>query len=300
MEDLRENVDIYKKSLLVNYKKLKFSGISKKFDIYNPSKAFEFKGKKYIFGRVEKRRDWANSKVVLFKKNERGVWRRTWIFKPLKLEDPFITKIYGKFVFGGVFVRKSAGKIGFKTIFYKGDSPFSLKKFAEGPWDMKDIRLIELESGKIGIFTRPQGRRYGLGKIGFTTIDSLDELNEEVINGAKLIRFPFKKGEWGGVNDVLLLKKDILGVFGHLAYSKDDGRKFYYPISFKFDIKMRKIISLKLLFTRNDLPFGLPKNRFLYNVVFPGGIFLDKNQAQVYVGVGDSESYKIEIKNPFK
>ena len=299
MDKFKSTLNCYKKDLILNYEKLKFFGVSNRFDVYNPSRVFEFNEKTYLFGRVEKRKDWANSKVMLFRKEDFG-WKRVRFFRSFKLEDPFITKVYGEFVFGGVFVKKTAGKIEFKTVFYKGKSPFLLKKFVEGPWGMKDIRLVEVEDGKVGVFTRPLGGKYGKGKIGFIVLDSLYELSSETINKAKLIRFPFGKGEWGGVNDVLLLKKDILGVIGHIAYSCKDAKKFYYPISFKFNLKNKKISELKLLFNRDNLPFELPKRRFLYNVIFPGGIVLDKKNAKLSVGLGDSKAYDVLIKNPFR
>jgi len=299
MDKFKLVFDCYKKDLVLDYEKLKFFGVSNKRDVYNPSRIFEFNDKEYLFGRVEKRKDWANSKVMLFRKTDFG-WKRVRFFRSFKLEDPFITKVCGEFVFGGVFVKKTAGKIELKTVFYKGKNPFSLKKFAEGPWGMKDIRLAELGDKKIGVFTRPLGGKYGRGKIGFTILDSLYDLSSETINKAKLIRFPFGKGEWGGVNDVLLLKKDILGVVGHIAYKFEDKRRFYYPISFKFNLKEKKISELKLLFKRDNLPFELPKNKFLYDVIFPGGIVLDKGKARLDVGVGDSKAYEILIKNPFK
>lgn len=298
MKYFRQIINFCKENSVLSSRKLKFLGVPKKFDVYNPSGAFEFKGKEYIFGRVEKRKDWANSRIMLFRKEGFG-WRRVRRFKPLKLEDPFISEISGEFVLGGVFVKKSSGKLDFKTVFYKGNSLFSLKKFAEGPWGMKDIRLIELSDGKIGVFTRPQEGKYRLGKVGFIILDSLNKLNESEINKAKLIKFPFKKGEWGGVNDVVLLSKTFLGVIGHVAYSKGK-TKFYYPVSFKFNIKTRKISKLKVLFYRSDLPFDLPKNRFLYPVIFPGGIIRESGRnARLYVGLGDSKSYEVLIKNPF-
>jgi len=253
MENLRKNLNIYKENSVLRCIRLRFLGIRGNFDVYNPSCAFEFEKEKYIFGRVEKRKDWADSQIMLFRRVDKRIWKRVRTFSPLKLEDPFVKKINGEFVLGGVYVRKSSGKIEFKTVFFRGKTPFFLKKFAEGPWGMKDIRLIELKNKKIGIFTRPQGGKYEGGKIGFDIFNSLQELNEELINDAKLISFPFLDNEWGGVNDAVNLKENLLGVLGHIAYSYEDGRKFYYPISFKFNIKKRKISDLRL-FLRNKYP----------------------------------------------
>ena len=43
-----------------------------------------------------------------------------------------------------------------RTRFYRGQHQ-NLVPFAQGPDGMKDIRLVELPDGDIGVFTRPQG-----------------------------------------------------------------------------------------------------------------------------------------------
>jgi len=96
---------------------------------------------------------------------------------------------------------------------------------------MKDIRLVELKNGKIGVFTRPQGRRGRRGKIGFTTISSLENLTPRTLTKAQIIKGQFAKGEWGGVNQALILKNGKIGALGHIArYSKDKQNRFYYAI----------------------------------------------------------------------
>jgi hypothetical protein len=302
MKNFRKVVDFHKSNSVLKVRKLKFLDIPKNFDVYNPSSVFEFDGDEYLFGRVESRKKWADSKVYLFKKVGDYLWRKEKTFSPLNLEDPFVKKIEDFFVFGGVQVKRHllSERVDFKTVFYRGKDPFSLKKFAEGPWGMKDIRLSSMKSGKIALFTRPMGGKYGRGKVGFNVLDSLDDLDENSIKNSEIIRLPFLKDEWGGVNDVVSLENGLLGVLGHLAYSSDNERnKFYFPICFKFNTSTRKISKIELILDRSDLPFDLPKNRFLYNVIFPGGINLNKDYAKIYVGVGDSTSYEITIKNPF-
>ena len=108
----------------------------------------------------------------------------------MTLQDPFVTKISGQLIFGGVEVfpdPKNEKNLLWRTVFYKGDNIRSLKKFVSGPIGMKDIRLLELSDQSIGVFTRPQGEKGGRGKIGYTTIHSLDELTAEVIDDAPLI-----------------------------------------------------------------------------------------------------------------
>jgi len=299
--DFRKEWSILKKNKVISSKKLRFFGIKPVFDIYNPSKTFNVEGRNYIFGRVEKRRDHAKSKIFLFEEVSEDIFKVEKRFKSLDLEDPFITSINKEFILGGVRVRRDAfsGKISFKTIFYRFTNPFSLHEFAQGPKNMKDIRLVDM-GDSIGVFTRPMGGKFGRGKIGFTVINSLETLNEETINSAKLIRFPFGQGEWGGVNDVINLGKNKLGVFGHLSFLSNVEKRNYFPISFMFDVKTRKITKLRLLFRREDLDFDLPKSKILYNVIFPGGCIIEGSRIKMYCGVGDSFSYKVILDNPFK
>lgn len=308
MNRFRKIVDFHKNNPVISCKKLVFKGIEKGYDVYNPSVSFDFEGKKYIFGRVERRDKWASSRVFLFenvKENEKfSFWKKSDRLQEINLEDPFIKMFKDEYVFGGVLVKKQifSKRVDFRTVFYRGKSPFNLKKFAQGPENMKDIRLIELSNGKVGVFTRPLGGKYGRGKIGYVEINSLDSLNEISLNEAQIISLPFSEGEWGGVNDVVKLKNGYLGVLGHLAHASlnDERNKFYYPISFRFNPKSKKISKIEVLLDRADLPFDLPKNRFLYNVIFPGGILIGNNGfSKIYAGVSDSQSYEIILKNPF-
>lgn len=53
--------------------KLSFQGIPG-FDVYNPSIPFEWNGKRFIYGRVEKREEWARSWVRLFEQTGPDEW----------------------------------------------------------------------------------------------------------------------------------------------------------------------------------------------------------------------------------
>lgn len=50
---------------------LTFEGVEG-YDVYNTSVPFMYEGKEYIFGRVERRNEWATSTVCLFSKKSRG------------------------------------------------------------------------------------------------------------------------------------------------------------------------------------------------------------------------------------
>lgn len=97
---------------------------------------------------------------------------------------------------------------------------------------MKDIRLIQIAAGRIGVFTRPQeppnqfGQR---GQIGYFEIASLDGLQkaledyDQPKNSDTLIQGLFidrklslekglGDGEWGGANQLFLLPDGRIGV----------------------------------------------------------------------------------------
>ena len=95
-----------------------------------------------------------------------------------------------------------------------------------------------------------------------------------MLSNAEIIPNMFAKGEWGGVNDIHLLKDGSLGVLGHLAKFRRDKetkilKKYYYPISFKFNPKTKEASGIKILVSRTDLPEGEAKREDLYYIIFP-------------------------------
>jgi len=301
MLSIKQILKVYK-SGFKSAKKLNFYSIERQ-DVYNVTAPFKQGKSTYILGRIEPRSIEEGARVMFFKK--RGAsWYPDKKSPVFILEDPSITKICDVYVFSGVEVKQNPRKIGFLTyrsVFYKGSDTHNLKQFAVGPWGMKGIRLVELPDKKIGVFTRPQGKKGARGKIGFTIIDSLSKITPRVLTNAEVLKGQFARGEWGGVNEVHLLKNKTLGVIGHVArYSEGKSMRFYYPIAFCFNYKTREYSSLRLLVRRAELPEGEAKKPDLYNVVYPGGIIREKKGiAKLYAGVGDAEAYEIVIKDPF-
>jgi hypothetical protein len=301
MKSIREILKVYNSSY-ISSKKLKFTEVNKQ-DVYNITSPFQLGRKKYLLGRVEPRLIESTSQVMLFKKKNSQYWEPEKKFLPFNLQDPFIIKIAGQIILGGVEIvqRPTRRYLSYRTVFYKGQSINNLKLFATGPWGMKGIRLIELPNKTIGVFTRPQGEKGRRGKIGFAILDSINELSKRKLTQAPLIENKFTKGEWGGVNQLLVLKNNKIGILGHIArFSKDGKNRFYYPISFCFDQNSGKVSPLRILLRRAELPEGEAKRPDLYNVVYPGGIDREKNgMAKLYAGIGDAESFEIKIKDPF-
>jgi len=300
-KSIRSLLHAYDPKTVKKAKKINAEGVAN-MDVYNITAPFKINNKQYILGRAELR-TFELVTLSLFFKKSKDKWIADKDYPIFNLQDAFISKVGETIIMGGVEVMQKEVKKGlsFRTVFYKGKSIHHFKRFATGPWKMKGVRLIELPNHKIGVFTRPLGGKWGRGKIGFEIIDSLRAIKPRRLTKIKTIRGMFAKGEWGGVNEVHLLKNNKLGVIGHIAkFSKDKTKRYYYPISFMYDYEEGEFSGLKILATRDELPHGEAKRPDLYDVIYPGGLVRNKNKtATLYTGVADAEAYEITIKDPF-
>ncbi|MFY0762360.1 DUF1861 family protein [Metabacillus dongyingensis] len=283
-----------------NPEKIVFSGIGVN-DVYNISAPFEDEGELVIAGRVESR-DSEHSNVYFFVMRN-GEWVPRENAPVLEMQDPFFTKIAGELVLGGVQIFPHPtleGKLGWRTVFYKGRSIASLKEFTKGPDGMKDLRLVELEDGSIGVLTRPQGEKGGRGKIGWTRISSLSELTIEVIDEAPLLEDQFIDEQWGGGNEAHLLANGLIGVLGHIASFDEEENRHYYPMVFVLDPETGAFSDMELIAIRNQFLPGPSKRPDLADVVFSGGLVRKSDgTADLYAGISDAEAQKITITDPF-
>ncbi|WP_419881531.1 MTP-1 family protein [Peribacillus sp. B-H-3] len=283
-----------------NPEKIVLSGIGER-DVYNISAPFEDDGEKVIAGRVESR-DSERSNVHFFVERN-GEWIPRENAPVLELQDPFFTRIGEELILGGVQIFPhpiTEGALGWRTVFYKGKSISGLQEFAKGPDGMKDLRLVELQDGSIGILTRPQGEKGGRGKIGWTRIPSLDELTIDVIDQAPLLEGQFIDEEWGGANEPHLLVNGLVGVLGHIANFDGERNRHYYPMVFALNPETREISDIELISTRSNFLPGPSKRPDLVDVVFSGGIVRKSDgTADMYAGISDAEAQKITIVDPF-
>lgn len=288
--------DYHQNELPKNPKTLVFKGVDG-YDVYNPSSPFLFEGKELILARVEKR-DSEVSKSVYFE-NQNGVYVKREDLMPLDLQDPCITKIGTDFVVGGTYVFHENGKVYWYTRFYKGDHPNNLKVSLNAPLGMKDVRLIELPDGRIGVFTRPQGEKGKRGQIGFDIAKSYDEVTTEFIDQAPLFD-QFILTEWGGANHLMMLDDYTIGVLGHIANFSGNDIRHYYAMTFKVDIRTKQASPMKLIAAREHFNPGPSKRDDLIDVLFSAALVpLKKNTYTLYVGVSDAEVQTIEVSNPF-
>lgn len=284
----------------INPQKLIFKGVGNR-DVYNISAPFLDDGELVIAGRVEPRNS-EHSEVYFFV-NRDGKWIPKEGAPKFQLQDPFVTRIGGDLVFGGVEIFPHPtfkSSLWWRTLFYKGKNIADLEKFAKGPEGMKDIRVIELKDGSIGVLTRPQGEKGGLGKIGFIRIPTLDDLNPENLEKATLLEGQFTDEEWGGANELHLLSNGLIGVLGHIASKDEQGNRHYYPMVFVLDPDTMKFSDMELIATRSHFLKGAAKRPDLVNVVFSGGLIRKGDgTADLYVGTSDAEAQKITIADPF-
>lgn len=296
------------KGLLTDYHKIKpeyipkkliFKGISNK-DVYNITAPFMDNGKWIIAGRVESRKN-EFSEVMFFEKYN-DVWCHIADSPILKMQDPFFTRIDGELIIGGVetFVNTDDNKIySWRTIMYKGNDIFHLKLFFIGPDGMKDLRVAKLGDGKVGVFVRPQGTKGGRGKIGFTKIDTIDDLSVGIINRAPLLKDFFIDTEWGGVNAAYPLDHDHSGILGHIACFDEEKNLHYYSMAFILNTETLEHTNVKIIAERENFLAGESKRPDLNDVIFSGGLELMDKKAVLYTGVSDVEAQSLEIDNPF-
>lgn len=276
-------------------------------DVYNPSVPFEWEGKTFLAGRVE-RRESERSEVRFFVRREDG-WYPAEGTVRLPLQDPFVSFIGGRLVLGGVhvdFPEGGKGDVRWHTEFYAG-TPYRLEYIARGPEQMKDIRLLELTGGKIAVMSRPQGQcmlKYGcISKVGFTVIDSLEELCPEVIENAPYLEKLFVDTEWGGTNQLHLLKNGLIGVIGHKACRTGEGKGsllHYYGVAFAVDPVTRALTQNEVIISSDCFPAVEPKRSDLADVTFTAGIVRGGDgTARVWTGLSDTHVGSATIPDPF-
>ena len=286
---------------------LSFEGIDGA-DVYNTSIPFTLDGREIIAARVEPRSSERSRTMFFYKDGDRC---SLILNAPvLDLQDPFIAWIGGELVVGGVSVDWTPEEklITYRTRFYRGKTLQELHYFTEGPDRMKDIRLIQLPNGRVGVFTRPQGKpmleRFGcIAKIGFDIVDSLEEINPGIIDHSPLLEGHFLPEEWGGCNQIYNLSNGLLGIIGHKSWGEMTGSVkiiHYYCMAFAMDPQTRWMSQVKVIAAREDYPEGPQKNARAMDVAFSSGIVrLGNGRAEMYTGLSDCQEGILDIEDPF-
>ncbi len=284
---------------------LQFKGVEG-MDVYNPSIPFTLDGMTIMACRVEPR-DSEHSKTMIFQERA-GIYTLIEDAPSFDLQDPFITFINGELILGGVFVIWEGDKIiSWQTDFYRGKSIYDLQYFTSGPMHMKDVRLLELSDKRIAIFSRPQGKamldKYNcIAKIGFTIVDTLDDVTSEAIEHATLLHDHFLPDEWGGCNQLFQLSNGLIGAIGHKSWGETiDGvqRLHYYSMAFAIDPETLKMTPTKVIACRKCFPEGQSKCPKVQDVTFTAGIVRSNDgTATLYTGLNDCQIGKLVIDDP--
>lgn len=286
---------IYEKALLT------FKGVDG-MDVYNCSVPFKYKGTTHIFGRVERRSEWANSFVRLFKETGKDEFTLVPNNMIWQLEDPYIANIDNEMVFGGTHIRKTNNRVfTYYCDFFRGATE-KLHYFTTGPDNMKDIRVIKLANNMIGVFSRPKTIAHS--SIGFTTISTIDELTATIVEEAPPLNV-IHTGAWGGVNQAYLLSSDKVGCIAHYSYLNQDesGAQItvYTNYSFVLDPITREVEDAKIIGTKGCYPPCKPKVEKLLDCAFTSGIVMrEDGKCDLYSGLGDAYEGRITIDYPFE
>ncbi|WP_303753672.1 DUF1861 family protein [Enterococcus sp. S86.2] len=298
---------IYAEELLKKYREeqlyskatvLTFKDVADK-DVYNITAPFLLEGQVVLAGRVESRDD-EHSEIVLFTEAEENTWVPIKESVRLSLQDPFFTEIDGDIILGGVEVSfLSSGQAKWRTVFYRLETSQDAVQIFAGPWGMKDLRLKQLNDGKILVLTRPQGTKGGRGKIGAVIIDDLASLSVALIEDAPLLANQFTDSQWGGANEIHQTKTSIW-VLGHIANFDEENNRHYYAMAFELDLANFAMKNAKIIAERKDFAAGPAKRPDLVDVVFSGGIVMKDQKAVIYAGISDAGAQKLEIENPFR
>ncbi|CCW63546.1 unnamed protein product [Phytomonas sp. EM1] len=293
--EFEKNKKIYNKTLLT------FKGVDGE-DVYNCSVPFIYKGKRHLFGRVEKRAEWANSYVRLFVETGRDEYTLVPNQMIWQLEDPYVSNINGEMIMGGTHVRKIGGKVfNYYCDFFRG-APEDLNYYTCGPDNMKDIRVVMLANRRIGVFSRPKTATHAY--IGFAIVDSIEDLKAKTVEEALPLNV-IHTGAWGGVNQAYLLTSDKVGCIGHYSYIDQDENgaqlTIYVNYSFVMDPYTREVEDAKIIGTKGCYPPCPAKTPKLVDCAFTSGIvMLDNGKCDLYSGLGDAYVGRITIDYPFE
>ena len=276
---------------------IKLQGLEE-LDGYNPSNIIPDGGVPIAYVRAEGRHAELASWSVPFRQRALDHWEIDHDLPKFQFEDPFLATIHGELVVGGVrIVSTLHDEVTWETVFLRGSSLLDLQEFAVSPPCMKDVRLLELDDGRIGVFTRPWGTESERALIGYTEIEQLDDLTTSVMEDASRLGTQPVSGQWWGANAVYDLGDGTIGVLGHMARWKD-GVRHYYAVAFTFDRHRRAITrGPRIIADRASFPPYPARADDLEDVVFPA--WIDRVQGLLYCGLSDTAIGVMALADPF-
>ncbi|BBR57322.1 hypothetical protein WP4W18E05_06900 [Klebsiella sp. WP4-W18-ESBL-05] len=278
--------------------KIRFSGVDG-LDVYNPTAPFS-DGERWCIAARTEARDSEASQVRFFAWDGLNAAALLDDMPTYALQDPFVGRIGGHLLFGGVEVAfMPEGEVCWRTQFFAGPCISALRPVATGPWGMKDIRPVELPDGRLLVFTRPQGEPGGRGTIGWVLLSRLEDLNAQTLANATLIDHVDPLC-WCGVNEARVLPDGRVGALAHVARYDEQGNRHYYAARFLFDYQQGVSSPMAIIACRDDFLPGEGKRDDLRDVVFPGGLLeSETGETRLFCGTSDCEVQWLDIASPF-
>ncbi|MEK7561899.1 MAG: DUF1861 family protein [Patescibacteria group bacterium] len=288
-------------------------------------------GKPYFVLRVrmEKRDDEEKSKVVAFR--AASAFSTEWEqiegeeeLPEIMGQDPSATELGEELFLSVVEVEpvpddsESGSHLKWWQRFYKGPDIRHLVPVGRGPDGMKNITPVKMPTGEIITFTRPRepGNEAlgGLGQIGEVTTNTIEDIldpSTNILQNAEFINTRFLPDEWGGIKYGKPMVDGRVKVVGHISrydtesplYKEDadEKPKKYATIIGAYNPLTRKLEDVEMVAMADEFPGVVPKDEYLKNVVFSGGMTDPDENGKVLLisGVGDAETWTKEIDDPF-
>lgn len=290
-----------------------YLGIEKHLSVYNatPPLWLRVKGEMRCVsaGRVEHPDDWAHSRIMFF---ERKTSTQYYLIEGAPIlhgEDPAITTVGDEIVLRSVNVSaviKNDHHL-FKTEIRRAKDVMQF-------WECwrsipgKDNQITPVDNGtRIAVVCRPQGGEAGRGKMAYIELESIEELCEDALRGAKIIEMPNMADDtWVGPNELHnLQRKNQIGILLHGAFEDNASTpkiKTYFIFFAWLDRENLKIVDMEPLALREDFPGSDTKTSALCNVAFGTGLMISsepsRKYAELYAGIGDLTQAFVPIHNP--
>ena len=291
---------------------MRYFGMGEHLSVYNatPPLWLKVKGRMHqvSVGRVEHPDDWAHSRIMFFERRTATEYDLIADAPVFYGEDPAVTTVGDEIVLTSVHVsavRKNSHLL--ETDIRRASDVMELWEC----WQKipgKDNRITPLDNGsRIAVMTRPQNKKTGRGKIAYIELDSLDDVCEDRLSEAHIIKFPMTDDTWVGANELHHLKrKRQIGILAHGAFENNDAithtTKTYFIFFAWLDRTTLDIVDLEPLALREDFPPSYPKTTALYNVAFGTGLVIPTGPAkecpELYAGIGDLTQAFVPISNP--
>lgn len=268
-------------------------------DAYNPAM---IKGTDIVIFRIDPRGSHVASRIVCCEPaEEEDTYRPIPEIKEfVNYQDPRVVKVQGQNIFIVIkTIPNDNGGVSAKSEFYRFVEDFKQiesEPFCISPIDGKDYTLTDLQSQDIGVFGRPVGNEFGRGQVTFAKIKKPDELSETINNPDRMkVVLKFSEGEWGGVNDTILLEDGNLFVLGHIARFGENGQKEYFSTWGIFDPAIEKFTNFGIFMEADDIKFSydLKDEEISRNLHYLTAIQqIEKGKFKVIGGVGDTSALR--------